>query len=287
MKPKLLASFSGGRTSGVMTKWLLDNKADEYDIKVVFANTGQEHERTLDFVHQCDREFGFGLTWVEADVDPRPGVGTAHRVVRYSTASRNGEPFEAVIRKYGIPNKKWPHCTRETKLNPIKSYLRSIGWDDYYTAIGIRMDERRRVQETGGRIIYPLIDWHPMDKQDVNAWWEEQSFNLDLYPHQGNCTWCWKKSLGKHIALIGESPEIFDFPRRMEREYGMAGAAPEGQQRIKRVFFRGNRSTDDLFALRAELAGPLGPLSQIPLDFDADAGCSESCEVFDTEAKAA
>ena len=35
---KLVISFSGGRTSGYMTKKILDTKRDEYDIKVIFAN---------------------------------------------------------------------------------------------------------------------------------------------------------------------------------------------------------------------------------------------------------
>ena len=29
-KPTMFVSFSGGRTSGYMCKWLLDNKSDEY-----------------------------------------------------------------------------------------------------------------------------------------------------------------------------------------------------------------------------------------------------------------
>ena len=31
------------------------------------------------------------------------------------------------------------------KLNPIKSYIKSIGWEDYDTAIGIRIDEIDRI----------------------------------------------------------------------------------------------------------------------------------------------
>jgi hypothetical protein len=32
---------------------------------VVFANTGQEREETLEFVKQCDDHFGFGTVWIE------------------------------------------------------------------------------------------------------------------------------------------------------------------------------------------------------------------------------
>lgn len=286
MKKRLFASFSGGRTSAFMTKWLLDNKSDEYDIKVVFANTGQEHEKTLEFVHRCDEEFGFGTVWVESVAHPGVKKSSSHRIVDFASASRSGEPFEAVIAKYGIPNASFPHCTRELKLNPMYSYMASIGWESgsYETAIGIRTDETRRVSATAGgaRIVYPLIDWIPTDKIDVNDWWDEQAFNLEIQEHQGNCTWCWKKSFSKHFRLIEESPEIYDFPRRMELEHGLTGA---GSERGARVFFRRETSTDALF--RYAKIGAVVIVDARQMNLDLDGGCSESCELYATELKAA
>ena len=104
MKETLFVSFSGGRTSGYMCHWLLENKADEYELIFVFANTGLEHEKTLEFVHKCDKVFKLNLVWVEAVVNPVKGRGVTHRIVDYFSAARNGEPFEEVIKKYGIPN---------------------------------------------------------------------------------------------------------------------------------------------------------------------------------------
>jgi hypothetical protein len=266
-----------------MTKLLLDKFGDTHDIRVTFANTGEEDERTLRFVHMCDEVFGFKTVWLEAVVHPGAGVGTTHRVVTYATASRKGEPYEEVIRKYGVPNVVFQPCNRELKLRPMRSYLRSIGWGpgSYDTAIGIREDEPRRVKASASaeRIIYPLVDMFPTDKQDVNEWWKQQPFQLGLQEHEGNCKWCWKKSLSKHMRLISERPEIYDFPRRMEEQHGFSGARTNDGK--PRVFFRGNRSTNDLFRLHQELKDGQAPT---PSDADRDAGCSESCEVFETEA---
>ena len=123
----LIISFSGGRTSAYMTKLLLQERDKWKDVIVLFANTGQEDERTLEFVHNCDVSFGYNTVWIEADVQPEKGKGTSFNVVSYDTASRDGKPFEAVLAKYGIPFTKSPHCTRELKQYPIQAYVRSLG----------------------------------------------------------------------------------------------------------------------------------------------------------------
>jgi 3'-phosphoadenosine 5'-phosphosulfate sulfotransferase (PAPS reductase)/FAD synthetase len=104
MKKKLVISFSGGETSGFMAQWILKNKQDEYDIVCVFANTGQENEETLEFFEKCDKEFNLNLVWVEAVINPEKGKGVRHKIVNFDTASRNGEPFEDAIKKYGMVN---------------------------------------------------------------------------------------------------------------------------------------------------------------------------------------
>jgi 3'-phosphoadenosine 5'-phosphosulfate sulfotransferase (PAPS reductase)/FAD synthetase len=282
LRKKLLISFSGGRTSGYMTKKLIDEYSNEYDIKVVFANTGFENEETLEFVFMCDSVFNFGTVWLEAVTNPEKRQGTRHKEVTYFTASRNGEPFEQMIQKYGLSNIQSPHCTRELKLRPIDSYVKSIGWDkwDYDTAIGIRTDEIRRVRDDKTRsIVYPLVDWFPSDKQDVLDWWEDQQFDLRLQEHQGNCKTCWKKSFKKLIQLHNEKPEQFDFFERMERQYGRVGAefdkCPDAPDR---VFFRGRTSVPMLRQMAQESVVRVAPI----VDIYADGGCSESCELYET-----
>ena len=281
----------------MMAKLAKDNLSEKYEIVFIMANTSEEDERTLRFANRCDEEWGLGLVIVEAVINPEFGKGTTHRVVTFETAARSGEVFEDVIKVYGIPNMDFEPCNREMKLNAMKSYMRSIGWGDYETAIGIRMDETRRVNPdvaAKNKIIYPLIDIWPRDKQDVRDFWDDQPFRLGMQEHEGNCKTCWKKSDKKHFRLISEQPQSYDFNRRMESIYGWHGAPHYGNPPIegtKRVFFRNHRSTDDMFAQARELGyKPNVPVKEVRshaarqfnLDLDVG-GCGESCEPYPME----
>jgi len=285
MRKRLVVSVSGGRTSGYMAKMLKDNAGSEYDMKFIFANTGLEHKDTLRFVNDIDINFGLNLIWVEAAVNHGERKSTGHKFINYSSASQSGQPMEEVISKYGIPNVSYPHCTRELKLNPMNSALRSIGWGDAYTAVGIRADESRRVSSAAdtNKIIYPLIDMFPSDKQDVLTFWEDYSWDLAIPEWQGNCQGCFKKSFKKLMQVHSETPEVFDFTRSMEAKYGRTGAEfTKRPETPDRVFFRENRDTNAMEALFKHTKEN-SPYAATRYISQTDAGCSESCEVYPTE----
>lgn len=277
-KPKLLVSFSGGETSAFMAQWLWKHHRDDYDMIFVFANTGQENEETLEFVQKCADHFGFPVVWVEAVVHHGKRKASTHRIVDFETASRDGEPFEEVIRKYGIPNQAFPHCTRETKLGPITSYAKSVwGKEKYYTAIGIREDEMDRMNKDRlkNRLVYPLIDpaFKPMTKIKINTFWSFQPFRLELKGYQGNCRTCWKKHDPKLYLIAQENPQFYDFMARMEEDYPRVGAEfRKDPDASDRTFFRKNRSVEDILREAEEWDGTV-------VD-DSDIYESESCEVF-------
>ena len=279
-KEKLVVAFSGGRTSAYMGKYLIDNFSDKYEFLFVFANTGQEHDNTLEFVKQCDEAFGFNTVWLEAVVYHNERKSNGYKIVNFETASRNGEPFEEVIKKHGVPNMAFPICTRELKLAPIDNYLKDVGFKKSVRAIGIRADEMRRVRKdaTEAKIIYPLVEAN-VDKEDVLSWWKTQAFDLKIQEHQGNCKWCWKKSLKKHFINLRDNPEWYDFPQKMEETYPYVGAEfrKETPSKTARVFFRGYTSTKALKSQYELALGSLFPIS------DETNSCSESCEMFDTE----
>jgi len=289
-KPKLAISFSGGRTSAVMTKLCVDKFSETHDIAITFANTGCEHDNTLKFVDQCDKHFGWNVVWIEAVVNPERGKGIRHKVVTYETAARNGEPLEADFAKHGLPGPGWLHCTRDTKELPIKDYLKSLGWKwgEFWIAIGIRSDEMDRVSQNREKLkfVYPLVDagW---TKEDVKAECMSWPFDLDLKgEHYGNCTWCWKKSLRKHMTLALESPEVFDFPRKMEEKYSYI--TTHNDPNASRQMFRGNMTTVDIIEMaRTTDFEPYVDIDQSQLFsqasydvfLDTGSACGESCEI--------
>lgn len=297
-KKKLVLSFSGGRTSAFMTQYCLNNLQDEYEMVVVYANTGEEHEKTLEFVDKCDKHFGFNLVWVEAVVNPVYGEGIRAKIVNFETASRKGEPFEAIIAKYGIPSQKAPFCSKYLKKYPINSYLKEqLGWKDFYTAIGIRADEPKRLDwERAARekAIYPLATMLRTTKSNINSYWRGMLFDLELKSYEGNCKWCWKKSQRVLMTLAIDHPSFFDFPRLMQTKYeNFVPINRAGNENLKPPFrfFRHSTTVEEIFEeskfpfKKAEdeskkIQAQKELWSDWDEHLDGNFGCVESCEAF-------
>ena len=217
MGKPILITFSGGRTSAFMARLL--SEIPKYEKKlIVFANTGKEKEATLRFVNECDKRWNLGVVWIEADVTQEKGTGTEPKIVTFETASRNGEPFRDVISKYGLPSKKFRHCTRELKEVPIHKYARRVLGKDYLTAVGIRADEPHRLGKKPN-YIYPLAEMG-FTEEIIRRWWDKQDFNLELKDYQGNCDLCFLKSKRKRLTILAENPSISEWWQAMEETYG-------------------------------------------------------------------
>lgn len=214
-------SFSGGRTSAYMLWCVLQsNDGLPDDSVVLFANTGKEDEATLEFVRDCGEHWGVQITWLEW----QDAEEAQHRfkVVDFASASRNGEPFEALIRKKNyLPNPVTRFCTVDLKIKPFANYCRHhLGWDDWDNLVGIRSDEPRRVAKIranpsdgmkGIHRLMPLAD-AGVTRQDVAQFWSKQPFDLGLpniggVTYHGNCDLCFLKGASQILSLIAEKPE--------------------------------------------------------------------------------
>ncbi len=229
-------SFSGGRTSAYMLKHIVDAYGGHLPdgIWVAFANTGMERPETLDFVDICSRAWGVEIFWIEYLWDAPHRT----RVVNYATASRDGEPFAALIDRKGfVPNVTLKFCSSFLKRDRIDSFARHrLGLKRWHSVIGLRADEQRRVlrmrarncgSRTGAHAVLPLAD-AGVREAGVLDWWKEQPFDLGIPSYAGNCTLCPVKARGKLIRLIREAPALADW--WIEQEATVANrTGPDGR----------------------------------------------------------
>jgi hypothetical protein len=266
--PFFVVLFSGGRTSAFLAKYIKENPKYK-DVIFVFMNTGKEREETLLFADKCDKEFGLNLIWLEAKINPEKGTGTTYKIVDFNSASRNGEPFEAMLTKYPMPNNMASNCTRELKQRPIDAYLRdNFNGRDIIRVVGIRFDEahRKSLNAENEGIIYPLCDEIRVDSRFIRSWWEKQPFDLKLKDYEGNCDLCFKKSLKKRLTIIKENPGVADWWNKMEQKYS--------NEQIPRFDLRTNKSVSEQIKMAKKPFTKAEDLHELS---------KQQCSLFDAE----
>ena len=221
-----LISFSGGRTSGFMLKKIIDayNGDLPKDLYVVFANTGKEMPQTLDFVRDCADKWDCKIHWLELEIaDERPVYRT--KEVNYETASRKGEPFEALIqRRKMLPNPVMRMCTQELKMNVMKRFMKDKGHKEWTNVVGLRYDEPRRVAKQNRQNDANINAWDSVcplyqDKitvKEILEFWQKNNFNLKLTSENGqttagNCDLCYLKGTKTLTKIIKEKPDLADW----------------------------------------------------------------------------
>lgn len=217
-------AFSGGRTSAFMLHQILEANGDLPErVQVAFQNTGREMPQTLDFVNECGSRWGVNIVWLEYRAET-----PFYERVSHNSAARDGEPFEALIRKRKfLPNQNARFCTTELKIRPAKRYLRDLGWDYWTNAVGLRADEPRRLKPEGVKLKGDRWSvWQPLanagvGRHDVAKFWESQPFDLRLPNVKGNC-WlgncdgCFLKSEANLAALTRDYPDRAAWWEKME-----------------------------------------------------------------------
>ena len=220
-------SFSGGRTSAYMLWRVLQAGGGVLPSQAIvcFANTGKEDEATLRFVQDCSERWNVPITWVEYRAAV-PGFA----VVDFDSASREGEPFEAMIRKEKfLPSPVQRICTSRLKIRTMHKFLKAQGWSEWDQMVGLRADEQRRVAKVRARpspegmhetMVLPLAS-AGVSVGEVGDFWAKHPFTLDLATYKGrtlagNCDLCYLKPVAQLVSLIQERPERAVWWARME-----------------------------------------------------------------------
>lgn len=237
-------AFSGGRTSAYMLHQILAVNGDLPDrVKVIFTPTGREMPEELDFVQECGSRWGVHVNWVEYRLkwtgsphDPKNRIfdSAAHNfeVVSHNSASRNGEPFEALMEYYQYtPNREADFCSHNLKTRTARRFcVEELGWENWTTALGIRSDENgrllRKQPKERYRVWYPLAEGD-VTKEIVSNFWSRQDFDLRLQningvTPMGNCDGCFKKSEWKRSVLARDYPDRASWWAAMEAKHGTA-----------------------------------------------------------------
>lgn len=222
IKEPTVISFSGGRTSAYML-WRVLQAHDmslPIDAKVIFCNTGKEHEATLDFVQDIEKQWNVPIVWLEF-VREQPKF----KIVNYDTASRNGEPFAEMIEmKQFLPNSVMRFCTTELKIHPITRYMAATGYEEFQTFAGIRADEPRRVVKLRETLHAPLAI-AGVRQADVQTFWKANSFDLgiefrDKVTPLGNCDLCFMKGGNQLMSIIQREPNRAIWWAEQEKKIG-------------------------------------------------------------------
>lgn len=245
-------AFSLGRSSAKMLFDILEaNGGMPERCKVITTNTGRELQESLDFGQNVSEKWGVPITLLEyCNVKAGNFLEPSFKQVTWETADKTGKPFVDLLEYHAqkrtsyVPNCAASFCSHDLKTRTAKRYcIEVLGWEHWTTAIGIRHDEKSRIQKKQPRerwrVWYPLND-AKVSKRDVSAFWRRQGFDLRLenirgVTPRGNCDGCFKKSEWKRAALARDHPDRAAWWSDMEARFG--GTFNDGQSWAELIDF--------------------------------------------------
>ena len=281
---RIVASFSGGRTSAFMVLELI-KKFGKENVDVLFFNTGAEHPKTYKFIRDFVNYFDIDLTCIEVAVN-HGGMGrkflNGWNIVDVNDMKWDMRLMRDVMAKYGRPSHNAAVCTRELKQYTSERYVKhTYGVGNYEVWLGMRADEPRRVHvgRKGYRYLAEISD---VDKEDVLDFWKQQPFDLEIKEHLGNCVFCIKKSVGKVALAIKDEPELAKDWKEVIDNANNREDLPEKYAKLNGagIIYRGNNTFDSVISMyenidRDDLEKSLTSMKR----YDTGS-CTESCEAF-------
>ena len=185
-------------------------------------------------------------------------------VVSRETAARAGEPFAVMLATVGyMPSVTERVCTSELKVQTIDRYLwqaRKLTKRQTRKLIGFRFDEPARwkpaiYQECA--VAYPMVE-AGVTREDVDAFWRAQPFDLGIDSARGNCDLCYLKSRPNLLATIREEPSRADWWIEAERRRGRTFRIGESFEALRDAALRPAADSDAIGTDRGNGIGGIG-----------------------------
>lgn len=178
-----VVSMSGGKDS--LATWLVAvDRMGRENCRAVFADTGNEHELTIDYVTDYLPTICGQVVWLRANFDRQIAgkrayvakvwreEGVPESIVEnaLSVLHPTGNPFlDLCIWKGRFPSRKAQFCTQELKRRPLDDYMLGLLEQGHEVSSwrGIRRDESQHranakehdVAPEGWKIEHPIVDW--------------------------------------------------------------------------------------------------------------------------------
>ena len=257
----ILVSVSGGKDSTATLLCAIELHGPE-NVKGAFADTGNEHAETYDYVRYLQAATGVQIKWLRQDFSewwqqrrtyiaekwPLKGVGAdiVARALAVFDKGPTGNPFlDLCIIKARFPSRMAQFCTQHLKTQPLTEY--AIDLLDHYESVeswqGVRADEspnRARLPSYeylgGGYGIYrPILRWTADDVFDAHraAGIRPNPLYLQDMTRVG-CMPCINTNKAELRAISKRFPEHID---RIEEWENIVG---EASKRHQATFFAGD-----------------------------------------------
>lgn len=263
-----VVSVSGGKDSTACALLAIERMGRE-NVRLVFADTGNEHEMTYRYVREYMPEaLGLPVEEVRADftadierkwhyvAEKWPGKGVPPEIVASALAvlKPTGNPFlDLCIMKGRFPSRMAQFCTQELKRYPLDAHLMALVAEGYTVESwrGVRRDEsrnransveRERVAE-GYEIVLPIVDW---TAGQTVAYVTERGVKLNPLYSLGmarvGCMPCINTSKNEISEIARRFPEHIDRIREWEQIVGQAS------KRGRSSFFTDKAKPDETIA---------------------------------------
>ncbi len=254
---KHLVSLSGGKDSTATLLLALELHGHE-NVLAAFADTGNEHPDTYEYVRYLHRTLGVPIQWLKRDLTlewnsrmdyvrdfwPAKGVPleVVERVLQFMQAGPTGNPFlDLCIIKGRFPSRRAQFCTQWLKTEPLTEYAMELieSFGEVWSWQGIRLDEsysrRSRLQGTGAcvrsfeivggglSIMRPILRWTAADVFDAHRAWGVQPNPLYLLgADRVGCMPCINANKDEILNISKRWPEHIERIAEWEHIVGLA-----------------------------------------------------------------